>query len=217
MGKLFMIKQWFKKENLRHLESPTDLKVNDMFDLVDSMGLPSELRNKTFRVAEINTYEYQHDNITEFLIEGPSMDAFHMTVENEDGEYWINFTKKIERQEVETIFDMDSFSQLFDDEVSLDTLKVLDTSGFERWLSNRYRLKHQWQKGYFHKGDYREKSFSQYEEDEQSGEAFEVLSLASDDDMFSIDIEVWQDGQTDVFLCITRPQADIDNLYNKQE
>ncbi|TQV88517.1 hypothetical protein [Aliikangiella coralliicola] len=212
-----MLKKWFgkKEETVRKLERPEDLKVGDMFELVDSFGLPRELRGQSFRIAEINSYEYQHEKETEFLLEGPSGEAFHMTIENDDGERWVNFTVKVERDEVESLFDMDAFSQVFDEEPGNPVINVVNESNdYERWLAESYRIEGDWSRGYFHKGDYRSKTYSKYEEDEK-GEPFECVSLVSDDDMHSVEISVWSDGETEVNLCVTRPIADIKELYGK--
>ncbi len=211
-----MFKKLFgkKEESIRQLSDPKDLKVGDMLELVDSFGLPKELRGKTFQVMEINTYEYQHEKVTEFLLEGPEQLPVHMSVENEDGEKWINFTMKLDREEVEELFDMDAFGAVFDEGVSRMPVEVVgDASDYERWLGKSYRQQGEWNSGYFYQQDKRNQTRNQYEED--GSEPFESVSLASDDDMFSLDIEVWEDGTTDVFVGISRPVADIKGLYGK--
>ncbi len=212
-----MFGKWFGKDKnapTRVLDKPEDLNIGDMLEMVDSFGLPKEIRGKTFQVVDINTYEYQRDTETEFLLQGPNDEPVYMTIENEDGERWANFTLKIERDEVEHLFDMDAFGSVFDDEVSdMEIAVVGDSEGYERWLADGYRQSGQWSRGYFHKADYRKRAISKYEDDR--GHPFESVSLASDDDMHSVEIEVWEDGTTEVHLCVTRPVSDIKALYGK--
>ncbi|MCO7226895.1 hypothetical protein [Pleionea sp. CnH1-48] len=212
-----MFSKWFgkKEESVRILERPEDLQVGDMFEMVDSFGLPAQIRGKSFKVTEVNTYEYQREKETEFLLEGPTGEPFFMTVETEDGEHWINFSMKVERDDVESLVDMDAFSQVFDENPGNPVIKVQDDidDEYDRWVSDSYRMSGDWTRGFFLKGDYRNRQISRFEED--GGEPLESVSLVSDDDMFSIQIEVWSDGDTEVFLIATRPASDIKSLFGR--
>ncbi|WP_144392264.1 hypothetical protein [Pleionea sediminis] len=212
-----MFGKWFgkKEEKTRILEKPEELNVGDMVEMVDSFGLPAEIRGETFQIMEINTYEYKHARETEFLLQGSEGIPLHLTVEVEDGEEWLNFTRKIERSDVEQLFDMDAFGLVFDEEVSRESIRVIgDSSKYERWLADSYYQEGEWTRGYFHKSDFRKKSISRYEDDD-NGEAFESVSLVSEDDMHRVEIEVWEDGTTDVSIGVSRPIADIKALYGK--
>ncbi|TQV76495.1 hypothetical protein FLL45_00595 [Aliikangiella marina] len=211
-----MFNKWFgkKEESVRKLEQPEDLIPGDMFDMQDSFGLPQAVRGKTFKVVSVNTYEYQYGKETEFLLEGESGEPYHMTVDNEDGEKYITFAMKIERDEVESLFDMAAFSEIFEDEpgnAPIETTAKRDN--YERWVAERYNRDGDWVSGYFHQADFRHSSFSQFEDDK--AEPFEAITLVSDDDMYSVEIEVWPNGETDVSLCVSRPVADIKELYGK--
>ena len=67
--------------------------------------------------------------------------------------------------------------------------------------------------GYFHRKDHRSENISAYE-DKDSGEQLELYSLYNEDQSKGIDIEVWQDGDTDVFLTLFRPLTDIVDMYS---
>ena len=47
-----------------------------------------------------------------------------------------------------------------------------------------------------------------YEGNDQ-GEQFELYALYDADESYGVDVEVWQDGDTDVFLTLFRPTTDI--------
>jgi len=211
-----MIGKWFgkKETSVRRLEHPEDLMPGDMFDLVDSFGLPEALRGKTFKVVLVNTYEYEYGKETEFLLEGESGEPYHMTIDLEDGEKYVNFTMKIERDEVEALFDMEAFSAIFDDQPGDEPIQTTaKKSAYDKWVANVYHRDGDWTRGYFHQSDCRRQTFSQFEDDK--AEPFESISLVSDDDMHSVEIEVWPNGETDVSLCVSRPIADIKELYGK--
>jgi hypothetical protein len=211
-----MLKKLFGKKSapVRKLTDAKDLMIGDMLELVDSFSLPSELRGKTFAVKAINTYEFEYNNVTEFLLEGPEHQAIHMNIEAEDGEEYINFTTKLDRDEVELLFDMEAFGLVFEDNVSHEIVKVVaKTHNYERWLADSYRQQGEWSGGYYYTQDRRNTAKSQFQEDQS--EPFESVSLAADDDMHSIEIEVWKDGTTDVFLGVSRPVSDIKALYGK--
>ncbi len=211
-----MFSKWFgkKEENTRILEKPEQLNVGDMVEMVDSFGLPKEIRGETFQIMEINTYEYKNARETEFLLQGSEGIPLHLTIDDEDGEQWLNFNRKIERNEVEQLFDMDAFGLVFEDDVSREPIKVVgDGSLYERWLADSYYQEGEWVRGYFHKADFRNKSISRFEDDK--GEAFESVSLVSEDDMHRVEIEVWEDGTTDVTIGVSRPIADIKSLFGK--
>ena len=203
-----------KEETVRKLEQPEDLMPGDMFDLVDSFGLPEQLRARSFKVVSVNTYEYEYGKESEFLLEGDSGEPFHMTIDIEDGEKYVSFSMKIERDEVEALFDMAAFSEIFDDEPGNSPVHTTaKKSDYDKWVADCYHRDGDWVRGYYHQTDFRQKAFSKYEDDK--AEPFEAISLVSGDDMHSVEIEVWPNGETDVSLCVSRPIADIKELYGK--
>ncbi len=66
--------------------------------------------------------------------------------------------------------------------------------------------------GYFHRKDHRSENLSAYE-GKDAGEQFELYALFNEDQSKGLDVEVWQDGETDVFLTIFRPLSDIVEMY----
>ncbi|MET1254457.1 hypothetical protein [Aliikangiella maris] len=211
-----MFSKWFGKDKseTRALSDPAQLQIDDMLEMVDSFGLPEQVRGKTFQVSAINTYEYQRERETEFVLKGDDSFAVHMTIEDDDGEKYINFTLPIERDEVEHLFDIDTFSQVFDEDVCRETIEVIgDTAGYERWIAPSYFQQGGWYKGYFYRRDFRKNAMPSYEE--KDAEPFEGVTLSSKDDKFFVSIEVWEDGTTEVFLGISRPIADIQSLFGK--
>lgn len=201
-----------KKEAQRQLSHPKDLQLNDMVQLQDSFILPQELKGQTLKVVDINTYQYQYSTETEFVLRGESRTPIFLVVENEDGEEWANFSVKIERGDVEHLFSLEQFADIFDSEdmTELARNEEIDAS-LQQWTSEHYSQEGEPSVGYFHEKDYRDKELSNYEED--GGEPLESISLSDDDGKFFINIEIWENGDTDVSLTVCRPLSDIVELY----
>ena len=50
-------------------------------------------------------------------------------------------------------------------------------------------------------------------EGKESGEQFELYTLIDEEQSRGIDIEVWQDGDTDLFITLYRPTSDIVDIF----
>ena len=80
------------------------------------------------------------------------------------------------------------------------------------WTSEQYQQSTFAQIGYFHRKDHRSETLSAYE-GKDSGEQFELYNLYNEDQSKGVDIEVWQDGDTEVCLTLYRPLSDIIDMY----
>lgn len=201
-----------KKETQRQLTHPKDLQLNDMLQLQDSFILPKALKGQTLKVVDINTYQYQYASETEFVLRGEDRTPFYLVIENEDGEEWANFSIKIERGDVDHLFSLEQFADIFDNEAMSELSRNDNIDDvFMQWTSTHYCQEGEPSVGYFHEQDYRNQTLPQYAED--GGEPLECISLSDDDGKFFINIEIWEDGDTDVSLTICRPLSDIVELY----
>ena len=200
-----------KSEPQRTLTDPKDLKVGDMLQMVDSFALPKELKGQTLRVMDVNTYQYQYENEFEFVLKGDTERTVFLTIENDDGERWANFSIKIQRQDVDDLFTLDQFAEIFDVDGVVTIERKNDVDGFERWTTTSYTQQGEPETGYFYEKDYRGKTIPKHVED--GGEPFESIYLSDPDDDYGINIEVWDGGETDVFLCMSRPVSDIVDLF----
>ncbi|WP_018690802.1 hypothetical protein [Algicola sagamiensis] len=207
-----MFSKLFKKSKpVKTLSKPADLQVGDMLQLIDSFALPPELKGATLTVTQVNTYEYEYENEFEFVLKGPGQRSIFMTIENDDGEEWANFSIKIERKDVDEIFTLEQFAHIFDDEdlTEIDTKQVPEK--FERWLDDSYKQCSEVYKGYYHEQDFRGRAIQTYAGD--GSEPFEAFSLMSSEEDYFVHIEIWPDGDTDVSLMICRPVSDIVDLF----
>ena len=104
-----------------------------------------------------------------------------------------------------------SFGDIFEQgETIID--KQQDSASTQGWSADSYRQYTFAKVGYFHRKDHRSSELSQYQGKDQ-GEQFELYQLEGDNDQFAIDVEVWEDGETDVFAIMYRPLSDIKDMY----
>lgn len=208
-----MFGKWFKSgggaERPRRLERPDQLEVGDMLEMVDSFSLPAQLRGQTLEVLKVNTYVDGAVRTPEFLLRGSGSEPIHMVFEQEDGAQNLLFTRKIERDQVEALLDMEAFGQVFGESIFRGEIKAQDPQDqFSRWIGSAYYQQGEWSHVVYCEKDLRHVSG-------QNGEACETVTLASSDGAFFIDIEVWDGGETDVSLGIVRPLSDLNALYGK--
>ncbi|WP_286262808.1 hypothetical protein [Thalassotalea atypica] len=206
------LKSIFSKEKpQRAVKSVSDLRVNDMIVLTDSFALPENLRNQQFQVTSINTYEFEHKNQLEWVLTGPSNIELFLSLEVDDTTE-LKISLKVEHEDVENLFDLDQFSTVFNEPGHAELVFQSDTPKTQGWTDNHYR-QHVFAKvGYFHRKDHRSESLSKYEGN-GAGEQFELYTLYNEHQSHGVDIEVWNDGDTDVFLILYRPLTDIVDMY----
>ncbi len=206
------LKSIFSKEKpQRAVKSVNDLRINDMIVLTDSFALPEHLRNQQFQVTAINTYEFEHQNQIEWVLAGPSNIELYLGLEVDDVSE-LKISLKIEHEDVESLFDLDQFSTVFDEPGDARLQKQEDTTHTSGWTDEEYTQYLFAKVGYFHRKDHRKEQLSAYE-GKGSGEQFELYTLYNAEQTKGIDIEVWDDGDTDVFLNLYRPLTDIIDMY----
>jgi len=187
------------KPAITELNHPSALVVGDIIVLDDSFGLPEVLRGKRFEVSQISLAEYQGGDEKEWMLRSEDGDTLFMSCEREDGEDTLQLGIKISRDQVETLFDLEQFSTVFDDEDGAVLTTVTPVEPWTQWLAKRYTRTEFCEPGFFHK------STSKSSE----GESFEFYALISDCERYGINIEVWDGGETDVSLALYRPITEI--------
>jgi hypothetical protein len=203
----FLKRLFNKKEDERQVNSAEELKIKDIIVLTDSFALPESLRTQQFQVSAINCYEFENKTETEWVLQGENNLELYLTIENDDQTY-LKFALKIQHEDIESLFDLDEFATIFD-EPGQAFLERKSDSG---WSSSQYQQRVFAKVGYFHRKDNRTESLSAYEGNE-AGEQFELYSLLDEEQSRGIDIEVWQDGETDLFITLYRPTSDIIDIF----
>lgn len=205
------IKKFFAKEQqARQVSHPKELIKGDIIVMSDSFGLPDELRKQQFEITAVNSYEFEHLTETEWVLTGTNNNELFLTLDEDDKTY-LKFALKIDRSEVESLFNLDEFSLIFE-EPGQAFLEKQQTELYNGWAQAQYQQSTFAKVGYFHRKDHRSENLSAYE-DQDAGEQFEQYMLLDKNQSYGIDVEVWQDGDTDVFLTCYRPITDIVDMF----
>ena len=207
----FLKRLFNKKEDERQVNSAEELKIKDIIVLTDSFALPESLRTQQFQVSAINCYEFENKTETEWVMQGENNLELYLTIENDDQTY-LKFALKIQHEDIESLFDLDEFATIFDEPGQAFLERKSDSSLTSGWSSSQYQQRVFAKVGYFHRKDNRTESLSAYEGNE-AGEQFELYSLLDEEQSRGIDIEVWQDGDTDLFITLYRPTSDIIDIF----
>jgi hypothetical protein len=195
----------------RKLTKVNQLLVGDIIVLTDSFALPESLRGQEFQVKAVNSYEFEERVQTEWALTGTNALEIFLSLEVDDITE-LKLSLKIQHEDVETLFDLDSFSEIFDEPGEAFLEKKADSQITPLWSSEQYQQSVFAKVGFFHRKDHRSEKLSAYE-GKDSGEQFELYSLYNEDQSKGIDIEVWQDGDTEVCLTLFRPCSDIIDMY----
>jgi len=202
--------KWFGKddnETRPPLTHPKDLQIND---IIKFSFLPqSELSATRFAVTEINTYDYENDNSTEFLLSGENRFQIFMSVDNDGGEEYLSISRKLTKKEVSDLFDANEISQIFAEGHSELNRLATSTGSLTTWTSDYYSEDIDCRVGFYHEGDFRNKETPIYQED---SERFEYYSLTNDSDEFAIDIEIYNEGETEIYATIYLELSSITEL-----
>ena len=206
------LKRLFKKQDdERQVNSADELKIKDIIVLTDSFALPEALRTQQFQVSAINCYEFENETQTEWVLQGDNNLELFLTIEKDD-QTFLKFALKIQHEDIESLFDLDEFATIFDEPGEAFLERESDSSLTSGWSSQQYQQQVFSKVGYFHRKDNRTESLSAYEGNE-SGEQFELYTLIDEEQSRGIDIEVWQDGDTDLFITLYRPTSDIVDIF----
>jgi hypothetical protein len=198
-----------KDAEVRHLDHPRDLQSGDLLQMSDSFGLPEELRNQTFKVVGITTYQFEHSYNTTFALQSASDDTVDLTIEEDAGRSTAAFSFSVSRDIVEQLFDLETFGTIFDDEQPT-TLDLVNAAGRDALVADAYHQEAAGERGFFYNEDYRA---SGPPEHEGVGEPFDYYCLVNDQETHAVEIEVYEGGETEVSLTVYRDVTDINDLW----
>lgn len=209
-----LFKAVFSKDKTvtRVLDHPRDL---DMGDIIKFQFLAqSDISNKQFEISAVNTYDFEDRKLTEYTLTGDTKDAIYLIVDETGDESFLSLSKKIQRPDVEKLFDMDQFSELFDNEDHSILNRQNEPDYLSGWTTTQYRQEIFAEGGYYHKGDYRNKTIP---EEESAGDEFEYYLAIGDNRKFTVEAEVYDDGETDIILTVRLPITNIEEMWPSEK
>jgi len=199
----------------RTLNEPKQLLTGDIFCFSDSFSLPEMMRKQQLQVIDINTIEFKHEHYTQVIGQGTGHALVYLGFPK-NPQNLIKCSLLLTRAEVESLFDMDAFSEIFE-EPGQARLKPITTNHiYADMIAEEYIQQDFSTSGYKHEADYRDTKPPQFS-DEDHGREFEYYSLEGNQGLRLIEIFIFENGDTDVYLSSLRPAKDIAELWIKGE
>ncbi|MCZ6525380.1 MAG: hypothetical protein O6928_02290 [Gammaproteobacteria bacterium] len=200
-----------KKGSLRTLNNPGELKIGDIVVLKERRSLPPELQGQQLEVTHVGTYQYSSSIEKEFTLRSADSTSYYMSVDDNDGDPILCFTNKIPRESVLEIFNEDEFAQLWEPEFI--NLKVRSKpEQYTSWLTDNYHQIIKDEEGYYYNHDCTDKPPSQRIDDDGEELRYHECEGAPDNNR-SLIVEVFGNGETNVFLEVSTPLDVIDELW----
>nr|MBL0710476.1 hypothetical protein [Colwellia sp.] len=141
------------KQAPRKLSDVSQLLVGDIIVLTDSFALPESLRNQQLQVASVNTYEFEQNNQIEWTLQGANNRLLFLSLEVDDSTE-LKFSIKLEREDVETLFNLDDFSTIFDEPGQAFLTRQIDNDYTKQWSDEEYQQSTFAKVGFFHHKDH---------------------------------------------------------------
>lgn len=199
----------------RTLTKPQDLQLNDIFTFSDSFALPQAMRKQQLQVIDINALEFKHEHYAQIIGQGSGQQLVYLSFP-ENPKKLVKFSLLLTRNEVQELFDLDDFSGIFEEPGNARLKPLTKQHNYADMVADEYIQQEFMITGYKHQQDYRGKIPPQYNED-QHGREFEFYSLEGGDGERSIDIFIFENGDTDVYLSFLRSANEIAELWIKGE
>jgi len=201
-----------KHQVQRSLTQPEELQKGDIVVLKERRALPSELQGQQLEVTHVGTYQYSDGMQKELTLRSVDNKTYYLSVDDNDGDPLLCFAIKIPMNLVLEIFDEDEFAALWEHgSASLHTNENKPEE-YTAWLSSDYKQTVNNGEGYFYDRDCSDDAPSSFQDDD--GEEFrfhECTSMINSN--YSLSVEIWEDGETDVFLEVATATDVIAELW----
>jgi hypothetical protein len=195
----------------RTLTTPQTLQVDDIFTFGDSFSLPQTMRKQQLQVIDINTIEFKHGHYAQVIAQGSSSQLVYLSFPA-NPQKLVKFSLLLTRDDVEALFDLDAFANIFEAPGNSRLQPLSSSHHYADMLAGEYIQQDFMTTGYLHQEDYRGETPPQYSE-QQHGREFEFYSLAGGKGERSIDIFIFENGDTDIYLSFFRPASEIAELW----
>ncbi|TEW53899.1 hypothetical protein E2R68_10440 [Psychromonas sp. RZ22] len=199
----------------RVLNEPKQLLTGDIFCFGDSFALPEAMRKQQLQVNDIITVEFKHEHYIQLIGQGAGDKLVYVSFPRNPKQL-IKCSLLLSRSEVEALFDLDDFSEIFEEPGKARLTPLTEQHSYGDMLASEYIQQDFSTSGYIHQADYRDSKPPQYS-DQEHGQEFEYYSLSGNQGLRLIEIFIFENGDTDVYLSSLRPANDIAELWIKGE
>lgn len=199
------------ESKIRSLTHPEELQTGDIVILKERRTLPYELQGQQLEVTDIGTAQYSDGTEKSVTLRSVDNKTYYLCVDQNDGDPRLSFSIKVPRKTVLTLFDEDDFTQLWDEGFARLETKT-KPENIADWLADSYQQDVKDGEGYYYDRDCANESPSKHQDDDGQEFRFHECSAITDDN-HALSVEVWSDGETDVFLVISTPLDVIADMF----
>ncbi|MFT6099341.1 MAG: hypothetical protein ACJAYF_001885 [Arenicella sp.] len=199
-----------KEREARSVSVFSDLQLNDLIVFKPRDVLPNGISDETLTVEKIGAYDFDEDLSADFTLRHASGQRFSAAYDSDENT--ITFGRKLKRSEVLGIFDEDDFANVFDgglSQVNLQASVENVPEDLQLWIDESYQRTVADGIAYYYESDRREQGVSAYKDGSQQ---FTYFELEGGNDRNSLSIEIWSDGETDVY-CEVTVKANVVDTY----
>ncbi|MFT6985229.1 MAG: hypothetical protein ACJAT7_001037 [Psychromonas sp.] len=199
----------------RTLTKPQDLQINDIFTFGDSFALPQAMRKQQLQVIDIKTLEFKHEHYPQIIGQGSGPQLVYLSFPI-NPQQLVKFSLLLTRNDVENLFDLDAFSEIFEEPGNARLKPHTNNHHYADMIADEYIQQDFMTTGYKHQEDYRTTTPPQ-DNAQKHGREFEFYSLSGGKEKRFIDIFIFENGDTDIYLSFLRPANEISELWIKGE
>jgi len=195
----------------RRLEHPKNLQVGDIAKF--GFAAQAAISNQSFVIEDVHSYDLggEQKRKTVFTTENSDGCLLRLAVVKERQQERLEIAIPLLPDDVQQIFEMDAFIDLLDPDSGTHHVleRIAEVEGFDGWVAPVYRQE-QGHNAYFYEKDYRGLSLP---EDADEGTAFSYYLLVSDDRNYALEVQVFDGGQTEVYLLAYLEVEKIEELW----
>jgi len=190
----------------RSLEHPSDLQPKDIV----KFGFAAQriISNESFTVEKVHTLDTggEQQKKTLLFLQG-NEHRLRLSVSDEQAELAL----QVYPDDVGQLFDVDAFVHMLDPDSGVHHMleKKAELADFSGWVGTVYRQE-AGQNAYLYHEDYRQRLMPT---DGESGQEFSYYYLISDDRQYALEVQVFDGGQTNVYLLVYLPLSKIEELW----
>ncbi len=210
-----MFRKLFGKDKApaRTLTSPTELRVGDLITFKPRSTLPACLQGETLEVIKVCAYEYPGGFEPEFTLKSSADRVVSLSLSEDSGDIEMTFSVEIPRDTVFSLFGEDSFAELWGENFAEITTRLeAAPPELEGWLAPAYRQTEKMAQAYFYNRDMRSEVRTRYVGEDAEELRYHACNGGADDD-FGLSAEIWEGGETDVYVSKSLPLTVIEEMW----
>jgi len=198
-----------KKEKVveRKFSNVSDLLVGDIVTFKQRSELPLFLQGADAEVTSLGCYEYSDENERELTMKTVEGDVFFLSLIDDDGERYLSLSKKLSDSSITHLFDEDSFAEIFEQDIFAKNLCLQGDieNKLIGWFDDNYNQTVKAKQGFYHPNS-----------GIPAGKGEEFLShyCEAENDDYGLQVEIWEDGATDVLAICCCSENTIQDLWS---